>query len=47
MYIYFITKAIYYPSYHYFVVTHALWHMMYGYHKVIAVITGREQCFYD
>ena len=32
MYTYFITKAIYYPSYHYFVVTHALWHMMYGYH---------------
>ena len=38
------------PGYHHngFVETHALGHMMYGYHhKVIVVITGRAHCFHD
>ena len=38
------------PGYHHngFVETHALGHMMYGYHKAIVVITGRvHHCFHD
>ena len=46
------------PGYHHngFVATHALGHMMYGYHhvpkcmschKAIVVITGRAHCFLD
>ena len=58
--IYEIMKTMCPPGYHHngFVATHALGHMMYGYHvhhvpkctscrKAIVVITGRAHCFHD
>ena len=47
--IYVIMKTMCPPGYHHngFVETHALGHMMYGFHKAIVVITGRAHCFHD